>query len=176
MAPLLDLANHSVPPNATYTFDANRNELVIEAFCPISAGEQIFISYGHLKGDHELVSIYGFCMPPMINPNTRVLISPVELLKVNGDLPKSSWLKPGADNLVKYSLSLKEVSDHLIYAVECIADQAQTSFADIWSKVLSYKIERLESTISSTRKEQVLWLYNNEVAVLRHYIDNIPFQ
>ena len=49
---------------------------MIEAYEPIKAGQQIFISYGHLKGDHELVSIYGFCMPPMVNPNTRVLISP----------------------------------------------------------------------------------------------------
>lgn len=66
----------TVPPNATYIFDSDRNELVIEAYMPIQAGEQIFISYGHLKGDHELVSIYGFCMPPLVNLNTRVLISP----------------------------------------------------------------------------------------------------
>ena len=50
--------------------------MVVEASKSIKAGEQIFISYGRVKGDHELMSTYGFCMKPLQNEFTKVLISP----------------------------------------------------------------------------------------------------
>ena len=91
-------------------------------------------------------------------------------------MPKSTWLTPGADNLVKYSLTLKEVSEHLMYAIDCIAHQANTSFADIWTQVLSFKIERTEEVLATLTKAQVQLIYTNEIAILNHYIEHIPYK
>ena len=63
-----------------------------------------------------------------------------------------------------------------MYAVDCIADQANTSFADIWTQVLSFKIERIEEVLATLTKAQVQLIYNNEIAILNHYIEHIPYK
>ena len=95
---------------------------------------------------------------------TRSKTNLVELLKVNGDLPKSSWLTPGADNLIKYSLSLKEVSDHLMYGVNAIAHEAGTSFDEIWTRVLAYKIDSHKNSVNSFDFSLRGWFEKSEIS------------
>ena len=91
LVPFLDIANHSSSPNCIYSLgqlnlsnvippinfsEKDCGSIYLTASERIKPNEQIFISYGRKKGDHELLSTYGFCLPPLENKNTRILISP----------------------------------------------------------------------------------------------------
>ena len=88
----------------------------------IEKGNQLLVTYGSKKGDHELFATYGFCMPPMVNINTRVLISPKDILRACPEkIDKNSLMTPGADNLVKFFLTPNEISDDLLLIISKLA-------------------------------------------------------
>ena len=171
----------------------------------IEPNEQIFISYGRKKGDHELLSTYGFCLPAFENKNTKILISPgkfmksgfrvalkvdgpnkyfgpflpnhsVELIKINGQNQTKSWLMPGADNLVKYFFSLATgPSDDLIHAIKEIAANNFESFEVTWRDVLNYKLDRI-SNCPENFTEKLEFLTRNEIALINYFLENPPVQ
>lgn len=176
LVPLLDLANHSVTPNSIYSFDYDENQLILRSAEKIMPGEQIFISYGRTKGDHELLSTYGFCMKPLENPNTSVLISPVELLKINGKCCTKSWLVPGADNLIKYSLTTDlGPSQDLLHAIKEIAKSNNETFLNTWTAVLLYRLERISNCAENFRLK-IKPLTEVEITLLQYYLTNPPVE
>ena len=100
----------------------------------------------------------------------------VELKKINGTNQTKSWLMPGADNLVKYYLSLATgPSEDLIHAIVEIAANNYESFEVTWRDVLNYKLDRI-SNYDENFTEKLEFLTRNEIAVIEFFLKNPPLQ
>ena len=83
---------------------------------------------------------------------------------------------PGADNLVKYYLSLATgPSEDLIHAIEEIAANNYESFEVTWRDVLNYKLDRI-SNYDENFTEKLEFLTRNEIAVIEFFLKNPPLQ
>jgi hypothetical protein len=61
--PVIDFFNHSVTPQAQIMQIGGKGDFVSLTIAPISAGDEVFISYGE-KSDAELLRQYGFVLRP----------------------------------------------------------------------------------------------------------------
>ena len=83
---------------------------------------------------------------------------------------------PGADNLVKYYISLATgPSDDLIHAIEEIAANNHESFEVTWRDVLNYKLDRI-SNFSENFSEKNEFLTRNEIAIIEFFLRHQPKQ
>ena len=60
MIPFLDLANHSISPNAVVVFNDKTGVFTLQAIRDIPAEEEITISYGDARQNSSIVGLYGF--------------------------------------------------------------------------------------------------------------------
>ncbi|KAL7752185.1 hypothetical protein RI367_002230 [Sorochytrium milnesiophthora] len=80
MVPFLDFANHSFAPNIRWSLDnGSTGDINIEIFgsaTPPTVGEQLCISYGQDKPNHELLFLHGFTVPDNANRVARLNVMP----------------------------------------------------------------------------------------------------
>lgn len=116
-------------------------------------------------------------MSPVPVKSTGILkIFSVELKKINGINQTKSWLMPGADNLVKYYLSLSTgPSEDLVHAIKEIASNNYESFDVTWRDVLNYKLDRI-SNYPENFTEKLEFLTRNEIAIIEYFLKNQPLQ
>ena len=100
----------------------------------------------------------------------------VELRKINGTNQTKTWLMPGADNLVKYYLSLATgPSEDLVHAIKEIAANNYESFEVTWRDVLNYKLDRI-SNYPENFTEKLEYLTRNEIAIIDYFLKNQPLK
>ena len=96
--------------------------------------------------------------------------------KINGTNQTKSWLMPGADNLVKYYLSLATgPSEDLVHAIKEIAANNYESFAVTWRDLLNYKLDRI-SNYPENFTEKLEYLTRNEIAIIDYFLKNQPLK
>ena len=83
---------------------------------------------------------------------------------------------PGADNLVKYFISLGTgPSEDLMQAIKEIAANNFESFEVTWRDVLTYKRDRI-SNCPENFNEKLESLTRNEIAIIDFFLTNPPVQ
>ena len=83
---------------------------------------------------------------------------------------------PGADNLVKYYLSLATgPSEDLVHAIKEIAANNYESFEVTWRDVLNYKLDRI-SNYPENFTEKLEYLTQNEIAIIDYFLKNHPLK
>jgi hypothetical protein len=92
MVPLLDFANHSLTPNLRWEMDDDGNFLLLAHNEGVSAGDQLYFSYGD-KSNQELLFLHGFCIPGNPNP-AKFTMSVIPLMMMDEETiePKMGWL------------------------------------------------------------------------------------
>jgi len=93
MVPVLDMANHNVPANATFdVMSTNEGILQLEKDIQLKSGDEIFISYGDSKSPLEILFSYGFL--PDYTESAGVILLPLPPLDSNDPLapPKAATM------------------------------------------------------------------------------------
>lgn len=78
LVPFADMANHEMVPNTHWFFDQSRDSFVINAAKHLSAGDNLFESYGK-KCNYRYFVNYGFTMSNNMEDEVAIILNPIIL-------------------------------------------------------------------------------------------------